>query len=129
MQIKCNICVLLLVCLALAGCNLPAEATEAVPTLPATATPFQPILGAQSPGGVTLEEGETEGAAAANWWFSPALPAGYAEAFSLPAGGQVVADEADAHLIVSANNGEALSEWVYAVVAPYPTLTDDVSWE
>jgi hypothetical protein len=129
MQIKRNVSVLLLVCLALAGCNLPAEATVAVPTLPATATPFQPIIGAQSPGGVTLEEGETEGAAAANWWFSPALPAAYAEAFSLPAGGQVVVDEADAHLIVAANNGEALSHWVYALVAPYPTLTENVSLE
>ncbi len=127
MQIKRNRFFILLICLALAACNLPAEATVAVPTLPATATPFQPIIGAQNPGGVTLEEGEAEGAAAANWWFSPALPAGYADAFVLPAGGQVVADEADAHLIMAANGGDALSHWVYALVAPYPTLTDDVS--
>ncbi len=122
---------ILLACVLLAaGCNFPTDATQAnQQSVEPSATPFQPVIGAYSPGGVSLEQGEVAGAATANWYLSPDLPAGYADQLVLPDGAQIVTDESQAHLIISVNQGESLSHWMYALVAPFPTLTDEVAFE
>lgn len=116
----------LLACILLAGCNLPDQQPVAVPTLPATPTPFQPIIGAQNPAGVALEP-EESGAAPAEWWLSTSLPAAFAESVALPDGAALAEAESDAHLLLAANQGEIISHWVYALVAPFPTIADEVS--
>jgi len=40
------------------------------------------------------------------------------------------AADADVRVTLSADEGsDLLAEWVYAVVAPFPTLTDEISWQ
>lgn len=108
----------LIICLSalLASCNLQAAnpATASVPT----ATPFQPTIGAGNP-----ETG------AASWWLSPVLPQGFADSFSLPDGANKVDDREQANLLLSVNEGETVSHWIYAVVAPFSTITDEVSFK
>lgn len=120
---------ILLTCLAalLASCNLPAS--PAPNPAPATATPFQPVIGPQSPLGIVLEKAEGEPAEAANWWLSPNLPVGFRDSLALPAGASLVDDRDQAHLVLSVNEGEIVSQWIYAIVAPFPTISDEVSFE
>ena len=118
-----------LACLAalLASCNLPAS--PAPNPAPATATPFQPVIGPQSPLGIVLEKAEGEPAEAASWWLSPDLPAGFRDSLALPAGASVVDDRDQAHLVLSVSEGEIVSQWIYAIVAPFPTISEEVSFE
>lgn len=120
----------MLACMLLvASCNFPATAQQPAHIPGITATPFQPIIGAQNPEGTVLEEGEVESQeAVANWWISPDLPLVYRELLTLPEGAQVTEDKDQAHLLVSVNEGETISQWVYALVAPFPTLADEVSY-
>ena len=118
-----------LACLAalLASCNLPAS--PAPNPAPATATPFQPVIGPQSPLGIVLEKAEGEPAEAASWWLLPDLPAGFRDSLALPAGASVVDDRDQAHLVLSVSEGEIVSQWIYAIVAPFPTISEEVSFE
>ncbi len=111
----------------LASCNLPAS--PAPNPAPATATPFQPVIGPQSPLGIVLEKAEGEPAEAASWWLLPDLPAGFRDSLALPAGASVVDDRDQAHLVLSVNEGEIVSQWIYAIVAPFPTISEEVSFE
>jgi hypothetical protein len=120
---------LLLICSSaiLASCNLPAAATPN-PAAP-TATPFQPVIGPTSPLGIVLEKVEGETADAASWWFAPNLPVAFRDSIVLPAGAGVAEDRGQAHLVLSVNEGEIVSHWTFALVAPFPTLIDEVSFE
>ena len=113
--------------LPLSSCNLPAPPQGTGATLQVSATPFQPVIGAQNPGGTVLVEGEAGAEeVVANWWFSPNLPLAYREQIVLPEGAQVIEDRDQAHLLLSVNDGRTLSHWVYTLVAPFPTITDEV---
>jgi hypothetical protein len=115
--------------LLMASCNVPVTTQQLAQIPGITATPFQPIIGAQNPEGTVLEEGEVESQeAVANWWISPDLPLVYRELLTLPEGAQVTEDKGQAHLLVSVNEEETISQWVYALVAPFPTLADEVSY-
>ncbi|MCL4258011.1 MAG: CapA family protein [Anaerolineales bacterium] len=103
----------------LAGCNLPA----AEPGLPegspgaSTLTPFQPDY---SPD----ETAEPEPL----WYLAPGLPEAFVAELSLPERAQVSEDAAAAqHSIAIGGEGEVLAQWVYALVAPYPTIAEEVS--
>ena len=123
--------IILLACVLLtASCNYPIATPPqdlGEPTQ-VTATPFQPIIGVQNPQGTVLEEGEGKGdEAVASWWLSPGLPSAFRNLIALPDGAQVIEDQDQAHLLLSVNEGEILSHWVYALVTPFPALTDEVS--
>lgn len=108
----------LLAGLLLGACNLPTSPPPAPEgPLSPSATPFQP----------GPEEGGPPDFATAAWWLSPGLPEGYAEQLVLPEGARLVEDAGQADLRVAVNEGELLSRWVYALAAPFPTLTDEVS--
>ena len=76
-----------------------------------------------------LEKAEGEPAEAASWWLLPDLPAGFRDSLALPAGASVVDDRDQAHLVLSVNEGEIVSQWIYAIVAPFPTISEEVSFE
>lgn len=96
----------------LASCNLPAVAGQ-ITSSGSTATPFQPTIGAQP---------ET-----ATWWLAPDLPRGFRESFALPEGDSLTDDQSQSNLQLAVNAGEPVSHWIYAVVAPFPTIEDEVS--
>ncbi len=118
---QCITGVIILV-LALVGCALqparpnpamapPAKAVSPTPTLFSPPTPFQ---------GGTL-------------WVAPDLPHGFGDlekAMELNAYGfELVADAQSASVKIDFAEGELLSTWVYALVAPFPTQTDSITTE
>ncbi len=108
----------LLASLLLTACNLPSSPAPA-PSADAAAmtlTPFHPDLSAE-------ETPPSEPA----WWLDPELPASLTQQFDLPEGAIWAGDEAQADVLVTFNAAEPLSQWIYALVAPFPTLTDAVS--
>jgi hypothetical protein len=64
-------------------------------------------------------------------WFDPDVPAAVRNLASVALAGQYTAparSAAGADLRVSLNAGSPVARWVYAIVAPFPTLADDVRW-
>ncbi|HLY24763.1 MAG TPA: CapA family protein, partial [Aggregatilineales bacterium] len=66
-------------------------------------------------------------------WLAPAVPSALADAFTplLSTGSFTLADEATAQVKVQASlSSEASlsSQWIYAPVAAFPTIADDVKW-
>ena len=84
----------------------PLPAPEETAVSPVPPTPVQPRL-----------------------WVNPALPQKFREQLSLPAAVETSADRASANLWLEPAATQAASlhsAWVYALTAPFPTLTDDV---
>src|SRR5690606_22823559 len=116
-----------LACAALSGlvllsaCNLPAASTpQSGVDAHTTLTPFQP----GSP-----EEATAIAVAEPTWWVSPSLPAAFASQLALPEGSQLATDEASANLRVEVGGEQQIANWVYALVAPFPTITEEVALE
>lgn len=102
-----------LLCLsALVACNLPVAAP---PIFGPTGTPFQPSL---------ENDGVENGSA---WWFAPGLPQGVLDHIDLPDEGRSVSQREEADIHITINEGQSIGYWVYALVAPFPTLLDEVS--
>jgi len=85
----------------------------------ATPTPFSPAEPTATPGDIYV-------------WISPAIPNGLSQQVRdlEMVGGrslQLVAEAEDADIRVESNPETALTHWIYAVVAPFPTLADDIS--
>jgi poly-gamma-glutamate synthesis protein (capsule biosynthesis protein) len=81
---------------------------------PATATAFQPA--------VTPED-----FAAVSLYLSPYLPPAVQASLSLPPDIGLAAKPEAAHLRLDIGEDNVISRWVFAAVAPFPTLTDEVS--
>lgn len=112
----------LLACAALLGACVAADAGAHArldpppPKGAPSATPFEPP--------------PTEPPAALSLWLSPALPRALRRA-AQEAWPQVtfVDDEAGAQVSFAPQSEGALGEWVYALVAAFPTVQDSISWE
>jgi len=55
------------------------------------------------------------------------LPTAIGERFSLPAGFQFATEPGNAQLRLEVSSAEPAARWIYALVAPFPTLRDDVA--
>ncbi len=115
-----QICLILTACSPAAGSIPPTLTTAPVaPTAEVTATATEP---APLP---------TITATAANpvrtLWLSPDLPAGIAASLVLPADLAPASDSESADLRIEIGSDRALSTWTYALAAPFPTYTDEVS--
>lgn len=103
--------------LFLTGCNLPIQPAPAEPAAATTLTPFHPDMTAAETEAVPL------------WWLSPALPDAFAASLALPEGAQLTEDAAAAHYVVEVGgDGDVVAQWVYALVAPFPTIAEEVSF-
>lgn len=108
--------------LFLGACNLPATGQAATNNPSVTLTPFHPGSS------IVLATGEViNGEQTAKWWLSPALPTAFRHQLTLPEGATMVEDQSQAQLSIGVNAGQPVSHWVYALVAPFPTITEDVS--
>lgn len=110
---------LLAASLLLAGCNLPAGVVPspdgAAPST--TLTPFQPDLSPDP----TAEPDPL-------WYLAPGLPDAFVAQLALPEDAVITEDAAAAqHSLSIGGEGEPLAEWVYALVAPFPTIAEDVA--
>lgn len=95
---------LLVVIIFCSACTSPTEIPQ--PTLPAQVVPT-PVLKAV--------------------WFPPYLPAGLVSQVFLPSAFIRVDDPQQAELRLDVGSDSPLADWVYALVAPFPTVTDEVS--
>ncbi len=60
-------------------------------------------------------------------WLASYLPTAIGERFSLPAGFQFATEPGNAQLRLEVSSAEPAARWIYALVAPFPTLRDDVA--
>jgi len=60
-------------------------------------------------------------------WLAPYLPEQIREQFTLPAGVTLADAQEEAHIWMDVGGDLAVSQWVYALAAPFPTVTDSVT--
>jgi hypothetical protein len=60
-------------------------------------------------------------------WISPALPDSFLSAFVPPPGWRIAADPGDAAVQLHIGGERPVSTWIYALVAPFPTVADGVA--
>ena len=127
-----------------AGCSgqMPSQASQlgkAFPHLAITPTPFRPLTATpqpvpqQSPTGTFTPSPSPsptpQPPPTLSMWLDSSLPPTLREAIHLPAGVSLAPDQESATLVLGAVRGgpPLQSHWVYALVAPFPTVIDDVS--
>ncbi|MDA1329654.1 MAG: hypothetical protein DWG76_01830 [Chloroflexi bacterium] len=118
--------VLLTASILLAGCNLPAAGLAAYADFRSTKTPFQPDASSDDSTS-TIEKGDSAETDAATLWISPALPAALRAQIALPDGQEEVTDRENSSAQIAIAQGETVGQWVYALVAPFPTVVDAVT--
>ena len=120
----------------LAACNAAtpnAEETALQSTLDAALTPSMPPSETYTPFLPSAEitnpapESTTPGETNRSVWLSPALPESFPASFVLPEGWTVAAEPADAAVRLQPGDEHPISTWTYALVAPFPTVTDGVT--
>jgi poly-gamma-glutamate synthesis protein (capsule biosynthesis protein) len=123
-------CFWVLFLIGLTGCNALAPAAAIPLPLPSrtpslstssspTRTPFLPI-----PPTPTITLTPTPVPAL---WVAPYLPEAVRQAIALPSGLAKAGSPDEAILRLEVGDQQPLSHWVYALVAPFPTIPDDVS--
>jgi len=97
-----------------------------VPGTPST-TPFQPISWTITPS--PLPETPTPTAPPYSLWINPNIPKGLRDGIEIPAeiGSSPSAQDATFRLEIGGTS--PISEWIYVLAAPFPTVTDGVSKE
>jgi len=62
-------------------------------------------------------------------WLAPYLPQDIQEQISLPENVRKVETQNEADIWVDVGGDQPISQWVYALVAPFPTITDSISFQ
>lgn len=129
---KCHFLMILLA-LSISGCaTLPARAGSLA------GTPFLPLaptqVGGQTPSSLTAgntpETAPRLNAQDVQIWIDPALPTALVQLLpKIPESQRASAPEDADVRLVPAETAEAGVHWVYALVAPFPTLIDDLSFD
>jgi len=117
---------LLLVTLLLSSCGPAATPT---PTPAPTLTPTPTALPTSTPTATPVPPTPTP--APTRVWLDPAVPVAVRDPVVAALAGQYIARATSAEsadLIVGLNLPVKLGNWIYAVVAPFPTLADGVQW-
>jgi len=126
--------------------QLPGEGNPILTPAPGTITltPFQPILDPETltprtevpettptPTAALPSSTPTSSPVPANpsqsVWIAPYLPPDLKSQITLPAEVNQVQEPANASAQLSVSDEQPAAHWVYALVAPYPTITDQVS--
>jgi hypothetical protein len=123
-------CTTLLFGLLLSACSgSPAsQATflngNSISALTDTSTPFQP---AADPSARNLQPSAGSTSIPPSLWIESALPASFLSAFTPPADWPIAAKPEEAAVRLGIGNDHLISRWVYALVAPFPTVADGVT--
>jgi hypothetical protein len=102
---------------------LPVEPPPAAETLPAQTESNQ----ARPPDAPTIPPTHAPTPSALSLYLAPELPLALADTLNLPAWLSLAAQPQGASLTLVPGGAPALSHWVYALVAPFPTIPDGVS--
>lgn len=125
----------LLIALLVNGCsvtspvNLPEQVSQVFPFIvEPTRTPFQPVPPTPIPPTPTPIPSPTpEPVREMIFWLDESLPPLLRQSLVLPNGAKLTGTAEESNLQIGAIRGSAQSTWIYALVAPYPTVTDEVS--
>jgi hypothetical protein len=104
-------------------------ASPALPLPSATHTPFLPGNVPADPPVPTAGNSSDAAESHPSVWFSPALPTSFLSSFQLPEGWLTAAKPEAAAVRLQPGDDHPLSNWTYALVAPFPTVTDGVTGE
>jgi hypothetical protein len=114
-----------LACL-LAGCTAAGPGVHAASPEPAgteipspTNTPFLPTDGA-----VPATDTPASAQKTSSVWFSPELPQSFRESFPLPEGWSTAESPETSTVQFSVGGSRIVTTWIYALVAPFPTVSD-----
>jgi len=126
-QLNQQLLIVLLVASFLAsGCGIqaPSPAGTALPVLPSIeVTPSPPL---PTPTATTPAPTATLPPPPAIW-LADYLPPSLAQSIQLAEGVVQAGEPAEAQYLLQAGDGYLLSQWIYALVAPFPTITDGIS--
>jgi hypothetical protein len=126
-----NILIIFLLILSVIACSLPAQPVAVAGYSPAiTLTPFQPdVLTSQSiqATAVFTSPVQPEESNKLPIWIDPHLPATLRNSLTISPELREVEAANDAAVRLEMNSSATISRWVYALVAPFPTLTDAVA--
>lgn len=106
-------CILFWSTLGCAG-GAPDLSGSVLPEPTVTATPIQLISPTKTP-------------AAPLVWVSPDLPSSFIASIQLPTDWILIQTRQDATLRIEIGNENPISDWVYALVAPFPTVNDGIA--
>ena len=103
----------------------PGEIAQEPTAIPTSTATLEPVL---------LPTQEVVSETGATLWIEPSLPAGLQQALAAPEGyslalGQEVPPPGARVLEIRAGAGQPVSAWVYALVAPFPTVEQGVSFQ
>lgn len=117
----------LLIVLCLAACT-PAAPTESpyLPLVEATPTATAGPTGTPAPTVTSLPPTPPNRAAL---WVQPELPQPFKDAVRLPAQVTQVDNSTEANLRLEVGEDNPVTRWVFAFVAPFPEITDNVAFE
>ena len=121
--------------------NPEVETNSAQSTI--TLTPFQPLSAADTaapavdvvdvptatlpPPSPTPETTPLTANPSQSFWIDPFLPSSLANQINIPPGIEQVVEPANAALRLTVNEESPSIHWIYALVAPYPTITAQVT--
>lgn len=111
----------------LASCNYQLAGLAAFSNPALTNTPFQPQEVPAKTGAAQVEVPTAEQTTDISWWVSPALPAGLRAQIAFPEGAREASAPKEADVLIAVAEGEIAGYWTYALVAPFPTLIDEVT--
>ena len=123
---RCNLRAALILSFILSACGVqhpqPLPPTLQPPVSTATASQIQPSPTERA--SPTPNEPTPEPTAI---WLAPYLPQGFRESIQLAPGVVLVQEAQQADFLLQAGGDQAISRWVYALAAPFPTIPDGVS--
>jgi hypothetical protein len=90
-----------------------------------TSTPFLPT--AYPPPTATVPSIATRTPIPPAIWISPSLPASFFSAFAPPPGWRISSQPEDSAVQLQIGTERQMSTWIYALVAPFPTVADGVA--
>jgi poly-gamma-glutamate synthesis protein (capsule biosynthesis protein) len=115
------------------GVTVPTPGLTAIPERQApTLTPLQPLPTEtatpeiQDPSSTRASPAQDQ-LTGLTIWLSPDLPEPLRDTLALPGAFRATAQRAGASLQVVVGDGRPISRWVYALVAPFPTVEDRIS--
>jgi poly-gamma-glutamate synthesis protein (capsule biosynthesis protein) len=99
-----------LACVVLGACTLPGASPSSTPAPTATFAPTATPTPAPTP-----------------VWIDPTIPLEVRDSIQFPAGFVEAAQASTAALRIAPGEGQPIARWVYALVARFPTVTDEMS--
>jgi hypothetical protein len=152
-QFPLTILMLIGACLCFTSCGNRSDSIEddvdPFPPTP-TLTPFQPLPEGTQPDAIFTLQGtsaktqtpqvptnlepteetiSSDLSSSPSVWVDPALPPEIQDQFSFPSAWTRTHDRAVAEIFIELDHDNPISQWVYALVAPFPTILDGVAFE